>query len=101
MHPNSVYYVQDSLNGKPRVFYDPNVRSLLKTYLSEIIFSGDGQLAALKLNKGSDWTFVRFRNTTSGENFPETLHNIKFSEIVWSNDGLGVFYAVTKKIIET
>lgn len=92
----SVYYVQDSLHEEPRVFFDPNTLSTDGTvHLSDITFSEDGQLVSLGLNsKGSDWMTVHFRNTSSGEDFPETLHDIKFSNIAWSKDGLGIFYAV-------
>lgn len=68
-------------------------------YLRSIAFSGDGELVALGLsNSGSDWVTVRFRNTSSGREYPEMLHYIKFSAIVWSKDGLGIFYAVRKKV---
>ncbi|KAJ6645835.1 Prolyl endopeptidase [Pseudolycoriella hygida] len=90
-----VIYVQDSLHDEHRVFFDPNALSTDGTiYLSEMIFSQDGDVVALSLNsKGLDWKTVRFLNASTGEEFPETLRNIKFSKIAWSLDGLGIFYA--------
>lgn len=93
---SSVYYVQDSLHDEPRVFFDPNTFSSDGTvHLSDITFSDDGTLVSLGLSsKGSDWMTVRFRDTLSGKDLRDTLHNIKFSSIVWSQDNEGIFYAV-------
>ncbi|XP_037050214.1 prolyl endopeptidase-like isoform X2 [Bradysia coprophila] len=94
-----VFYVQNSLNDEPRVFFDPNTLSTDGTlHLSDITFSEYGQLVALGLSSnGSDWMSVRFRNTSSGMEYPDVLHDIKFSVIVWSKDGLGIFYACYPK----
>ncbi|XP_037041815.1 prolyl endopeptidase-like [Bradysia coprophila] len=94
-----VHYVQNSLNDEPRVFFDPNTLSTDGTvHLSRTVFSEDGKLVALGLNSnGSDWMSVRFRNTSSGLEYPDVLHDIKFSSIVWSKDGLGIFYACYPK----
>lgn len=96
---NSVFYVQDSLNDEPRVFFDPNTLSTDgSVQLSAMKFSEDGELLSLGLSvSGSDWMTIRFRNTSSGEEYPEILHDIKFSVIVWSKDGQGIFYAVSLK----
>ncbi|XP_037050213.1 prolyl endopeptidase-like isoform X1 [Bradysia coprophila] len=94
-----VYYVQDSLNDEPRIFFDPNTLSYDGTIqLSDTTFSEDGELVALGVSSnGSDWITVRFRNTSSGMEYPDVLHDIKFSAIVWSKDGLGIFYACYPK----
>lgn len=88
--------MQDSLDDEPRVFFDPNTLSTDGTiHLSDIEFSEDGELVALGLSSdGSDWVTVRFRNTSSGKDYPEILEDVKFTNIVWSKDGRGVFYAV-------
>lgn len=88
--------MQDSLQSEPRIFFDPNTLSTDGTmYLSDMVFSEDGQVVLLGLNnKGSDWMTVRFLNTSTREEYDEILHDIKFSDFVWSKDGLGVFYAV-------
>lgn len=82
------------------MFFDPNTLSTDGTVeLSDITFSQDGALVSLGLkSKGSDWMSVRIRNVSSGKDFPETLHDIKFSNIAWTKDGLGIFYAVSTKI---
>lgn len=88
--------MQDSLDDEPRVVFDPNTLSTDGTVeLNDITFSENGELVALKLSSdGSDWTTVRFRNTSSGEEYPEILHDIKYSVIVWDKNGQGIFYAV-------
>lgn len=80
-----------------KVFFDPNALSADGTvHLSELEFSDDGELVVLGLNsKGSDWMTVRIRNVSSGEEYPETLNDIKFSNIAWTDDNLGFFYAVS------
>lgn len=80
-----------------KVFFDPNALSADGTVsLGELEFSDDGELVVLGLNsKGSDWMTVRIRNVSSGEEYPETLSDIKFSNIAWTDDNLGFFYAVS------
>lgn len=93
----SVYYVQEGLGGELRVIYDPNELSENGTvHLSSMEFSPDGTLAALALNsQGSDATTVKFRDLSREVDFPDTLEDVRFSYIKWTNDGLGVFYAVS------
>ncbi|CAL8083603.1 unnamed protein product [Orchesella dallaii] len=92
-----VYYVQDTLDAKPEVFFDPNKFSEDGfVHLSDITFSNDGELVALGLNsKGSDWMTIRIRNVSTGQDYSETLEDIKFSNIAWTVDNTGFFYAVS------
>lgn len=90
-----VLYVQNSLDGEPKVFLDPN--SLSKDGTIALVgsrFSDDGNLFAYGLSQsGSDWTKLKVRDVNTGEDFPETIEHTKFVTASWTKDNKGFFYA--------
>jgi prolyl oligopeptidase len=90
----SVLYVMDSLSAPPRVLLDPNLLSADGTIsLSTVEVSEDGGLLAYGLSaSGSDWESWRVRRVSTGEDLPDRLERIKFSNAAWRKDGSGFFY---------
>ena len=91
----SVLYVSDSLQGTPRVLFDPNQASGDATVaLARYEPSPDGSLVAYSLSDGgTDWEIWKFRRTADGTDLPDELRFTKFWELSWASDGSGVYYS--------
>jgi prolyl oligopeptidase len=91
----SVLYVADSLQGKPRVLFDPNAASRDATVaLARYEPSPDGSLIAYSLSDGgTDWEIWKFRRASDGVDLPDELRFTKFWELSWAPDGSGVYYS--------
>ncbi len=91
----SVLYVTDGLQGKPRVLLDPNTLSKDATIaLSEFVPSPDGKVLAYSLSDGgTDWRSWHFRDVASGTDLPDVLRFIKFANVQWTADSRTVYYA--------
>ena len=91
----SVLYVADSLEAKPRVLLDPNKLSSDGTVaLAGYSTSEDGTLLAYGVSiAGSDWQEWRVRDVRTGSDRADRLRWVKFSGASWTKDGKGFFYS--------
>ena len=85
----SVLYVQDSLDGEPRVFLDPNKLSDDGTVaLSGISFSNNGKYTAYTISRsGSDWREIYVMDTETGKLLDDHIEWAKFTGAAWQGDG--------------
>lgn len=90
----SVLYMQEGLEGDPRVALDPNTLSEDGTVaLSGVYISRDGRRMAWGVSvHGSDRQEFKVRDLDSGTDLPETIQWCKFASIAWVEDGSGFFY---------
>ena len=91
----SVLYVTEGLEGKPRVLLDPNTMSEDGTVaLAGWVASDDGKLLAYGLaTSGSDWREWKILDVATGEPLDDHLQWIKFSGVSWLPDGTGFYYS--------
>jgi prolyl oligopeptidase len=89
----SVLYVQDGLEGTPRVLIDPNQLSADGTVrLVAGEPSRDGRYFAYYLSSGgSDWLEARVLEITTGNVLDDRLHWLKVTGLAWFGDGF--FYS--------
>ena len=85
----SVMYVQDTPNGEPKIFLNPNTFSRDGTIaLGGIHFSPDHKYMGYSINNaGSDWQEFYILNLLTGERLPDHLEWVKFSGMAWRGNG--------------
>jgi len=90
----SVLYVQESLDGEPRVLLDPNTLSEDGTVaLRGQHYTNDGKLLAYALSaSGSDRQDIYVRRVDTGEDLPDHIKWCKFAGIAWKKDNSGFYY---------
>jgi len=88
------YVLYTEVDGKTRVFLDPNTFSKDGTVsLGAVSFSKNGNIVAYSISEGgSDWRKVIIRDVVSGKQLEDTLVDIKFSGISWKGNE-GFFYS--------
>ncbi|KAJ1424203.1 Peptidase S9, prolyl oligopeptidase, catalytic domain [Sesbania bispinosa] len=95
LQPQSVLYVQDSLEGEAEVLLDPNALSEDGTVsLSRCSVRKDAKFLAYGLSSsGSDWVTIKVMRIQDKHVEPDTLSWVKFSSISWTHDSKGFFYS--------
>lgn len=90
----SVFYVQEGLDGAPRILIDPNRLSEDGTAaLANLSVSDDGEHLAYGVSKGgSDWQEVHVRNIETAQDLSDRLEWVKFTKLSWSPDSRGFYY---------
>jgi prolyl oligopeptidase len=89
MQNQSVLYIQEGLNGTPRVLLDPNKISNNGTVaLGEYALSHDGKYFAYGVAKaGSDWNDIYVLEVETGKLLADQIKWVKFSGIAWQGNG--------------
>ncbi len=90
----SVLYVTDAKENEGSVFIDPNTFSEDgTTALGQLKFSDDASLLAYTIAPGgADWRQIVVMDVNSGKRLPDTIHDVKFTNISW-NKNEGFFYS--------
>lgn len=85
----SVLYVQEGLNGTPKVLLDPNLLAADGTAsIGGLAVSKDTKYLAYSINRaGSDWSEIYVMEIASGKKLSDEINWVKFSDIAWKDDG--------------
>jgi prolyl oligopeptidase len=88
-------YARSSLTAPPTLVIDPNILSPDGSLsLAQWQPSPDGRFLAYGLSEGgADWRTVHVQDVDSGKDLPDEVHWMRFSEISWTHDAKGFFYA--------
>jgi prolyl oligopeptidase len=91
----SVLYVVEDLDDKPRVLIDPNTFSEDGTVsLGGYAITDDGKyIAYSKSVGGSDWRTWYVRDIVTGKDLDDEVKWSKFSGAAWKKDGSGFYYS--------
>ncbi|MBL4539537.1 MAG: prolyl oligopeptidase family serine peptidase [Oceanicaulis sp.] len=95
LQDQSVFMVQDGLDGEARALIDPNEWAADgTTALAGTVPSPDGtRLAYLIADGGSDWRSIRVMDVETGEQLGDEIEWVKFSPLSWAKDGSGFYYS--------
>lgn len=89
MQNQAVLYVQEGMNGTPRVLIDPNKESAEgTTALGSTAVSKDKKYMAFSIAKaGSDWNDIQVLEIKTGKRLSDKIEWSKFSGIAWKGNG--------------
>lgn len=89
MQNQNVLFVQEGMNGTPRILIDPNTLSDDGTVsLGGYSISNDGKYMAYILNQaGSDWSEIEVLDIATGKKLTDKIEWVKFSGAAWKGDG--------------
>ncbi|HUS68321.1 MAG TPA: prolyl oligopeptidase family serine peptidase [Kofleriaceae bacterium] len=90
----AVVYWAEGLDAAPKVLLDPNAMSQDGTVaLAGTNVTEDARRVAYGVQRaGSDWSEWHVRDVDTGEDLPDVVKWVKFSDANWTNDGAGFFY---------
>jgi prolyl oligopeptidase len=85
----SVFYVQEGLNGTPKILLDPNALAADGTAsLGGMAISKDSKYLAYSINRaGSDWEEIFVMEIEEAKKLADDIKWVKFSDIAWKGDG--------------
>ncbi len=95
MQQQSPLYMREGLDGPATLLIDPNILwPDATTSLAEFSPSPDARLLAYTIAPGgADWQTVRLRNLSTGQDLPDEVHWVRFSNLSWTKDAKGFFYS--------
>jgi prolyl oligopeptidase len=90
----SVLFVQDRLDGQPRLLLNPNEWSKDGTIaISGMSISDDGKYLAYAVNDaGSDWATWSVLDVATGKKLTDEIKWTKFTDADWTPDNKGFYY---------
>ncbi|PKP37226.1 MAG: hypothetical protein CVT98_06370, partial [Bacteroidetes bacterium HGW-Bacteroidetes-15] len=85
-----ILYYQTRPEQSGKKLFDPSLIDKGKGFsIDGIKISPDNKFLALVLSEGrSDWKTIRFLEISTGKLLDETLNNIKYTSVYWSENGL-------------
>ena len=91
----SALYLQDALDGDPRLLLDPNTWSADgATALGSYLPSPDGKLLLYAIqDAGSDWRTLKVLDTDTGRVLDDSIEWVKSAGLAWAPDGSGFYYS--------
>ena len=91
----SVYYVQDALDGEAKMLLDPNAWTKDGTVaLAGVAVSDDAKFVAYgTAEAGSDWNVWKVLDVSTGKTLADELKWVKFSGAAWTPDNKGFYYS--------
>ena len=88
-------YMRAGVFDPPQLILDPNALSPDGSVsVSQFMPSPDAKLLAYSVAEGgADWETVRVRSIGTGEDLPDRVSWVRFSELSWTHDSEGLFYS--------